>query len=131
MTNPRLIRTTFAVVSILIASIVVGGMIVFLGALFYRWLADSGSPTLAVLFLAIGSLIVGALIALAGLMALRQALQWPKSDRGRTPQQTLAELLLGVAEADPSKLVLASLGLGFALGVSRRLRRIIYRSLAK
>jgi hypothetical protein len=127
--NARLARTTLAVASVLVASIVVGGTIVFLGGLAYRWIADAGSPTLAVTCLVAGSLIVSALIVFLGQFALREAFQWSQSRSAQTPEHMIVGELMRALDANPTKLVMASLGVGLALGLSPRLRRMVYRSL--
>ena len=126
--NARLARTTIAIVSVLTASIVIGGMVVFVGGLAYRWLADAASPALALTCLISGSVIVGALILFLGQLALRQALQWSGGSQPRTPEQMIVGELLKVVDGNPTKLVLASLGVGFAFGLSPRLRRVVYRT---
>jgi uncharacterized membrane protein len=127
--NARLARTAFAIASVLVASIVVGGMIVFVGALAYRWISDAGFPALAVTCLVAGSLIVGALIALLGQLALREAFQRSQTRSTQTPEHMIVGELMKAVDANPTKLVMASLGVGLALGLSPRLRRMVYRSL--
>jgi hypothetical protein len=129
--NARLVRTSLAIASVLIASIVVGGMLVFMGGLLYRWLADAASPGLAAACLVGGSLVIGALIVVLGQVALRQATQWSHSRPPHTPEQMIVGELMKVVDTNPNKLVLASLGVGFALGLSPRLRRTVYRALVE
>jgi len=128
--DTRLLRVALAVLSILIASIVVGGMLVFLGMLLYRTLAEAGSPGLAVACLVVGSCLVGALVVILGHWSFQRALELPRASDmpAGTPEQMIAVELARLIGSSPTKLVVASLGVGFALGLSPRLRRAIYRS---
>jgi hypothetical protein len=129
--NARFSRIGTAIASILIASIVAGGTILFLGALMYRSLVDSGSPRLALTFLVISACGVGALAVFIGQSALRRALQWrqPESRSADIPTQVIAGELARLINNQPVTLVFASLGVGFILGLSPRIRRTVYRSL--
>jgi hypothetical protein len=128
--NSRLLRAGIAIASILVASIVVGGTLVFLGLLLYRALADAGSPGLAVACLVVGACLVGAVILLVGHLTLQRALQLsrPLGASTGSPEQMIASELARLIDGQPTKLVLVSLGVGFVLGLSPRMRRAVYRS---
>jgi len=127
--NARLARTTLAIASVVIASIVIGGTIVLVGDLAYRWLAAAASPGVALICLVSGSLGVSGVIFFLGQYALRQAIRRPHTDASLAPEQMIVGELIKAANANPGKLVIASLGVGFALGLSPRLRRVVYRTI--
>ncbi len=129
--NPRLLRVGIALASLLIASIVIGGMMVFLGMLLYRTLAEAGAPGLAVTCVVVGACLVGALVVIIGYWSLQRALQWPRATDipAGTPEQMIVAELGHLIGGNPTKIVFASLGIGFVLGLSPRLRRAVYRSL--
>jgi hypothetical protein len=128
--NARMLRIGAAIAAVLVASIVIGGTLVFVGVAIYRALADAGSPGLAATCLIVGALLVGTVLLLVGHITLRQAFQWPRSanmpDGG--PEQMLARELARLLEGQPTKLVFASLGVGFVLGLSPRMRRAVFRT---
>lgn len=129
--NQRLVRATLAVSSVLIASIVIGGIMVFVGGLLYRWLAETASPLVALSVLMASALLLGALVVLLGQVALQRAMA-PSRDETkecRTAEEVIVGELVRLANGNPTKLLLASLGVGFALGVSPRLRRAVYETL--
>lgn len=130
--NQRLVRATLAISSVLIASIVVGGIMVFAGGLLYRWLAEAASPLIALSVLIASALLLGALVVLLGQVALQRAMAPSREEikESRTAEEVIAGELVRLANGSPTKLLLASLGVGFALGLSPRLRRAVYHSLA-
>lgn len=128
--NGRFVRATLAIVSILTASIVLGGTMVFTGGILYRWLMDAMPSGLALTVLGVAALAVVTLVIWLGQIAMRDAFRRATvSERtGQDPDQLIIMEALKVLNANPGKLVLASLGVGFALGLSPRLRRTVYRS---
>jgi len=125
--NNRLLRTTLAVTSALTASVVIGGTIVFIGSLAYRWVADTSSPAFAMACLVGGTLIVSGLVVAVGQLCLRQAVHLFPPHPSKTPEQMVVGELIKTLDANPTKLVAIALGVGFALGLSPRLRRMVYR----
>jgi len=126
--NNRLLRTTLAVTSALTASVVIGGTIVFIGSLAYRWVADMSSPALAMACLVGGSLIISGLAVAIGQLFLRQAVHLFPAHPLKTPEQMVVGELIKTLDANPTRFVAVALGVGFALGLSPRLRRMVYRS---
>jgi hypothetical protein len=132
MMNVRLLRGTIAIASVLVASIAIGGMAVFVGGLLYGALVEAGFPNLAIVCLIIGSLLFGGCAILVGQIALQRAMLWPPATKSAgAPEDFIATELASLVEGHPIKLVAASLGLGFVLGLSPRLRRAVYRSLVE
>ena len=129
--NQRLIRGALAIMSIMVASIVVGGMFVFVGGLSYEWLTTEASPGIALGVIIVSSAIVSAIIVALAHAALRSSLRLPSDVSAgiENPGQFLSCELLKLAQNSPTKLILAALGVGFVLGSSPRLRRSIYRTL--
>ncbi|MGE4063235.1 MAG: hypothetical protein AB7E79_07680 [Rhodospirillaceae bacterium] len=129
--NSRLVRVALAVSSILIASIVVGGMMVLVGDLLYLWLSEIASPAIALCVLIASALTLSVLFILLGQMALQRAIvpSLKASAAARSPDQLIAGELVRLANGNPTKLLFASLGVGFALGLSPRLRRVVYQTL--
>jgi hypothetical protein len=129
--TPLMARAGVAAASTLVASIVIGGMIVFAGSLGYPALADATSPGLAVSVLVAGAAGVGGLIVLAGQLILRRTK--PEGRAGSrshiTPELLIMNELTKAISGSPTKLVATSLAIGFVLGLSPRLRRIVYKSL--
>jgi hypothetical protein len=133
MINARLVRATLAVASVMTASIVVGGAIVMAGGLLYRRLAEIASPGLALSSILAGALLIGGLAVLLGHLALRRSLRpsFKQASIPSTPDQMIAGELVNLLGGHPVKLLAASLGIGFVLGASPRLRRAVYRSLVE
>lgn len=129
--NSRLPRLALAVCSVLVASIVVGAAIVFAGTIFHRWLTETTSPTLALSIVLVGALMLGGLVLWLGQIAFRRVLR--PSSKVVPPIQPGDQVLVGelvrLAGGSPVKIIATSLGLGFVLGVSPRLRRAVYRAL--
>lgn len=129
--NLRLVSASVAVLSILVASIIVGGMAVVVGGLLYRWLAEIAPPAFALVCLIAGALLLAALVVLLGQLVLQHAV-WPAEKRpagSQTPDQMIAAELVRLANGNPTKLIAAALGVGFAFGFSPRLRETVYRTL--
>lgn len=131
--NTRMIRASLAISSVLIASILIGSTMIFAGGLFYRWLVDVASPAVALGCLIIAALLAGAAVVMLGQLALQRAVFPARLNGGasRSPDQMIATELVRLADGSPVKLLAASLGVGFALGLSPRLRRAVYQALAE
>lgn len=131
--NTRMIRASLAITSVLIASILIGGTMVFAGGLLYRWLADLTSPGVALGCLVTTALLLGGVVVLLGQLAFQHAVLPAsfKRESSRSPDQLIATELVRFADGSPLKLLAASLGVGFALGLSPRLRRAVYQALTE
>jgi len=129
--NTRLVGAMLAVSSVLIAGVVTGSIIVVVGGLLYRWLAVVASPGIALSCVIFGALLLSALVVLLGHAILKRAFRLPSEDAvmGRSPAQILATELIPLVVGTPARLIAVSLGVGFALGFSPRLRRALFRSL--
>jgi len=129
--STRLIRAGLAMSSVLTASIIIGGMSVFVGGVLYRWLAEIAPPAVALACVIAGAVLLAALVLLLGHFVVRRAFgpSAAKLTNADSPDRLIAAGVLRLAEGSPVQLVAMALGVGFALGLSPRLRRVVYRSL--
>ena len=123
--NSRIVSAILAIMAVLAGSIVLSGLLIFASGLFYAWLSTFMPSGFAFAMIAIGGLLTVLLLIGACQVALRSALQ----ARSKVPGNTPLGALLDVVGRDPKNVAVASLGFGFAIGVSSRLRRAALRAL--
>ena len=131
MVNHLLLRVALSLTAVIAAAVILGGVLVFLGALTYFGLAEAMPVPAAAVLTTIAALIVVAIILAGGY----------RIARGRRPgvfnEDSLANELGRILGADvgemvrkhPHQTLLGSLAAGFAVGASPRLREIL-RTLA-
>lgn len=124
--NQRFFRVTIAIISILVAGILVSGAFLFAGSYLHQWLIGITSPGVAFTLVLVVALIAGAACLFGGQAIFRSTFQ-PANTTPRNVDELLVGELLKVVDGNSTKLVMAALGVGFAMGLSPRLRRSIYR----
>jgi hypothetical protein len=119
--NARILCAAIAVAAIFVASIVIGGTLVFVSVLLYRSLVQAGSPGLAVAALIVESCLIGGLLLLIAHLTVQRAFRWRgTAGMSSSPEHMIASELVRLTDGQPTKLAAASFGIGIALGLSPR-----------